>query len=124
MAWTSWTAALCFLMMWPVLAGQAPAMCVQESGAPQRRQAGVDWSPYRCAILPLYSCPHRNFRSCVAWAGLEERLLVIWEAVVASRAPFLEAWRIRRLYREVWYRLLSTLGLTLLRNCFEGLVKA
>ena len=60
----------------------------------------------------------------MAWAGLEERLLVIWEAVVPSRAPFLEACRIRRLYREVWYRLLSTLGLTLLRNCFEGLVKA
>ena len=60
----------------------------------------------------------------MAWAGLEERLLVIWEAVVASRAPSLEAWTIRRRYREVWYRLWSTLGLTLLRNCFEGLVKA
>ena len=91
-----------FLMMCPVLAGHAPAMWVQESGAPQRRQAGVGWSPYRCAILPLYSCPHRNFKSWVAWAGLELRRLVICDAVVTSRAPFLEAWRIRRLYKEVW----------------------
>ena len=60
----------------------------------------------------------------MAWAGLELRRLVICDAVVASRAPFLEAWRIRRLYKEVLCRLLSILGLTLLRNCLEGLVKA
>ena len=50
-------------MMWEVLVGQAPAMCVQESGAPQRRQAGVGWCPYLNASFPLYSCPQRNFRS-------------------------------------------------------------
>ena len=49
---------------------------------------------------------------------------MICDAVVASRAPFLEAWRIRRLYKEVWCRLCSILGLTLLRNCLEGRVKA
>ena len=43
MACTNWTAALCFLMMWGVLAGQAPAMCVQESGWPHRGHAGVGW---------------------------------------------------------------------------------
>ena len=96
MACTSCTSALCFFIMWPVLAGQAPAMWVHESGAPQSRQAAVGWSPYLCAILPLYSCPHRNFRSWVAWAGYGVRLLVIWDAVVASRAPSLEARRMRR----------------------------
>ena len=45
MACTSWTAALCFLMMCGVLAGQAPAMCVHESGAPHSRHAGVGWWP-------------------------------------------------------------------------------
>ena len=44
-ACTSWTAALCFLMMCGVLAGQAPAMYVQESGAPHSRQAEVGWWP-------------------------------------------------------------------------------
>ncbi len=97
MACTSCTAALCFLLCGlNVLAGQAPAMWVHESGAPHKRQASVGWSPYLCAILPLYSCPHRNFRSRVAWAGHGVRLLVICDALVAKRAPSLEARRIRR----------------------------
>ena len=49
----------------------------------------------------------------MAWAGHGVRLLVIRDAVLARRAPSFEARRIRRRYKEVWYRLLSTLGLIL-----------
>ncbi len=56
-AWVSLHAALCLLMMWLVRCEHCPAMCVQESGKPQKGHASVGDSPYLYASLPLYSSP-------------------------------------------------------------------
>ncbi len=50
--------------------------------------------------------------------------MVICVDVVLRRAPSLEAGRMSRRYRDVWYSPLSRRGLTCRRKCLDGLVEA
>ena len=65
-----------------------------------------------------------NFR--MAMPSLGELRMCEWRAVptLAVRAPRALALRMRRLYSEVWWRLLSVDVRTFCLSCLEGWVKA
>ncbi len=93
-------------------------MCVHESGKPHSGHASVGANPYLYASLPLYSCPYRILRMVMPSVG--ELRMREWRAVptLAVRAPR-EALRMRRLYSEVWWRLLIVAVRTFCLSCLE-----
>ena len=95
-------------------------MCVHESGSPHSGHASVGANPYLYASLPLYSCPYRNLRMVMPSVG--ELRMREWRAVptLAVRAPWALALRMRRMYSEVWWRLLSVAMRTFCLSCLEG----
>ena len=119
-AWVSWHAALCLLMMWLLWCEHWPAMCVHESGKPHSGHASVGANPYLYASLPLYSWPYRNLR--MVMPSLGELRMREWRAVptITVRAPRALALRMRRLYSEVWWRLLRVAVRTFCLSCLEG----
>ncbi len=95
-------------------------MCVHEAGKPHSGHVSVGANPYLYASLPLYSYPYMNLRMVIP--SLAELRVREWRAVptLAVRVPRALALRMRRLYSEVWWRLLSVAKRTFCPSCLEG----
>ncbi len=93
---------------------------MHESGKPHSGHASVGPNPYLYASLPLYSCPYKNLM--MVMPSLGELRMREWRAVptLAVRAPMALALMMRRLYNEVWCRLLSVAERTFCLSYLEG----